>query len=386
MALALYRKYRPKKLEELLGQETSVQILKNAAAGGRLGHAYLFYGPRGTGKTTTARLIAKLLNCEKRHSDAEFKKLGEPCNECRHCKEIDNQTSFDVIEIDAASNRGIDEIRNLKDSIKTSPASGEYKVYIIDEVHMLTTAAFNALLKTLEEPPAHAVLVLATTEYEKLPATITSRAQRFLFKKLPKTKIIEKLAMIAKTEKIHIDEPALELIASAAEGSLRDAESLLDQISSLETPTPVGNGVGVPTAKRVGIDLATAERITGRVGLKKVDGLAELILKKDLQASINYLAGLNEEGHNLTQFTKDLIHYMRKILALKLSPAVEAALRGELTGEEVARVRQLGALIEPAAAVKLLQSLIRAYSEMRYSPFAMVPLEIALIENLESRM
>ncbi len=220
----------------------------------------MFYGSRGTGKTTTARLIAKLLNCEKRRDDAEFRKLGEPCNECRHCKEIDAQNSFDVIEIDAASNRGIDEIRNLKDSIRTSPASGEYKVYIIDEVHMLTTPAFNALLKTLEEPPAHAVLVLATTEYEKLPATIVSRTQRFLFKKLPKTKIMEKLAMMAKAEKIQIDKPALELIAAAAEGSFRDAESLLDQISSLETPTPATGGVGVPTAKHVGIDLAAAER------------------------------------------------------------------------------------------------------------------------------
>ena len=366
MSLALYRKYRPKLLSDLLGQETNVQILKNAAAAGRLGHAYLFYGPRGTGKTTTARLIAKLLNCEKRRDSEKFRKLGEPCNECRHCKEIDAQNSFDVIEIDAASNRGIDEIRNLKDSIRTSPASGEYKVYIIDEVHMLTTPAFNALLKTLEEPPAHAVLVLATTEYEKLPPTITSRTQRFLFKKLPKTKIMEKLATIAEAEKIHIDEPALELIAAAAEGSLRDAESLLDQVSSLETK----------------IDLPAAEKITGRVGLKKVEELAELILKKDLRASINYLAGLNEEGHNLTQFTRDLVHYFRKILALKISPAVETVLRSELTGEEIAKAKQLGALIEPAAAVKLLQSLIRAYSEIRYSPFAIVPLEIALIENL----
>lgn len=370
MALALYRKYRPKKLGELLGQEVNAQILKNAAAAGRLGHAYLFYGPRGTGKTTTARLIAKLLNCEKRRTDAEFKSIGEPCNECRHCKEIDAQNSFDVIEIDAASNRGIDEIRNLKDSIKTSPASAEYKVYIIDEAHMLTTAAMNALLKTLEEPPAHAVLVLATTEYEKLPATIISRTQRFLFKKLPKTKIMEKLEMIAKAEKIQIDGPALELIASAAEGSLRDAESLLDQISSLQAK----------------IDLAAAERITGRVGLKKVDGLTELILKKDLPGSVKYLAKLYEEGHNLTQFTRDLIHYVRKILSLKISPATEAVLGGELTGDEIARVKQLGALIEPEAAVKLLQSLIHAYSEIRYSPFAMVPLEIALIENLENRI
>ncbi len=153
MAQALYRKYRPQKLDDVLGQETNVEILKNAAKAGRLGQAYIFYGARGTGKTTTARLIAKLLNCEKRRTDPEFAKLGEPCNECRECLAIDAQNSFDVVEIDAASNRGIDEIRNLKENIRTSPASAEHKVYIIDEAHMLTGAAFNALLKTLEEPP-----------------------------------------------------------------------------------------------------------------------------------------------------------------------------------------------------------------------------------------
>jgi DNA polymerase III subunit gamma/tau len=366
MALALYRKYRPKKLEDLLGQETNVQILKNAAAAGRLGHAYLFYGSRGTGKTSTARLIAKLLNCEKRRDDPNFKKTGEPCNECRHCTEIDSQNSFDVIEIDAASNRGIDEIRNLKDGIKTSPSSGDYKVYIIDEAHMLTTPAFNALLKTLEEPPAHAVIVLATTEYEKLPATITSRTQRFVFKKLPKTVILKKLSSIAELEKIQINEPALELIAAAAEGSLRDAESLLDQISTMQKQ----------------IDLAAVERITGRVGLKRVHELAVFIVKRDLKGGLNYLGELGEDGQNMVQFTKDLIHYFRKILSLKMSPALEKVFRGELTAEEIENVKKLGDLLESAYAVKLVKSLIRAYSEMRYSPFANVPLEIALVENL----
>src|SRR5580704_221954 len=264
---ALYRKYRPKKLEEVLGQETNVEILRNAARSGRLGQAYIFHGPRGTGKTSTARLLAKLLNCEKRRTDPEFAKLGEPCNECTACREIDAQNSFDVIEIDAASNRGIDEIRNLKESIKTSPASAEHKVYIIDEAHMLTGAAFNALLKTLEEPPKHAVIILATTEFEKLPPTITSRAQRFVFKKLSKVVMIEKLSSIAQKEKIKIDDGALELIAAAAEGSFRDAESLLDQVSSLSA----GAGVGGAAAK--GITLADVERVTGRTGLKKVHEL-----------------------------------------------------------------------------------------------------------------
>ena len=236
--------------------------------------------------------------------------------------------------------------------------------------HMLTGPAFNALLKTLEEPPAHAVIVLATTEYEKLPATITSRAQRFLFKKLPKTKIMEKLAMIASAEKIQIDEPALELIAAAAEGSFRDAESLLDQISSLETK----------------IDLQAVERITGRVGLKKVYELAELILKNDLGGSINYLSSIAEEGHNLVQLTKDLIHYFRKILSLKINPGLEKFFHGELTSDEIEQIKKLSAALKTEWAIKFLKSLIRAYGEIRYSPFALVPLEVALIENLENRI
>ncbi len=366
MAQALYRKYRPKKLEDLLGQETNVEILKNAAKAGRLGQAYIFHGPRGTGKTSTARLLAKLLNCEKRRTDPEFAKLGEPCNECLPCREIDAQNSFDVIEIDAASNRGIDEIRNLKDSIKTSPATAEHKVYIIDEAHMLTGAAFNALLKTLEEPPKHAVIVMATTEYEKLPPTITSRAQRFTFKKLSKTTIMKKLASIAKAEKIKIDEDALELVAAAGEGSFRDAESLLDQMASLGTA----------------IDLPTAERITGRTGLKKVNELAELILKKDQKASLGYISILNDEGYNLVQFTKDLIHHLRKVLSLKVNPTLEKTFAKELTRDEIASVKRMSAAADAAYLVKLLRALIRAYSEMRYSPFPTVPLEVFLIENL----
>ncbi|MBI3589705.1 MAG: DNA polymerase III subunit gamma/tau [Candidatus Liptonbacteria bacterium] len=368
MSLALYRKYRPKKLEDLIGQETTVQILKNAAKSDRLGHAYLFYGPRGTGKTSTARLIAKLLNCEKRLSDEKFRLLGEPCGECSHCKEIDMNFSFDVVEIDAASNRGIDEIRNLKENIQTSPVKGDYKVYIIDEVHMLTGPAWNALLKTLEEPPAHAVFVLATTEYEKIPATVSSRAQRFVFKKASKVKIIEKIKMIAGLEKIAIEDAALELIAAIGDGSFRDAESLLDQLSSSGEK----------------ITLEVVEQLTGRTGLKKVSELSELILKKDAAGALSFLAEMSEEGVNLTQLAKDLIHYLRKILSLKTNPGLERFFSSELTKEEIEHLKKLSALADTERQIKFLKSLILAYTEIRYSPFPIVPLEVAIIENLQT--
>src|SRR3989338_566189 len=201
MALALYRTYRPRSFADLVGQDVNVEILRNAAKDDRIGHAYLFYGGKGSGKTSPPRICPKVPNWERRATDAKWRAKGEPCNECASCLAIDAGSSFDVIEIDAASNRGIDEIRNLKENIKASPAGGRRKVYIIDEVHMLTGAAFNALLKTLEEPPAHAVFVLATTEYEKIPATIRSRAQRFVFRRVSKLKIMEKLETIARAEK-----------------------------------------------------------------------------------------------------------------------------------------------------------------------------------------
>lgn len=374
--LAIYRKYRPKQLGELLGQEHIVEILRNAARQDKFSHAYLFFGPRGSGKTTTARLIAKLVNCEKRQADKTFKAKSEPCNQCRPCNEIDNNHALDVIEIDAASNRGIDEIRNLQEGIRLSPTSYQNKIFIIDEAHMLTGAAFNALLKTLEEPPEHAILILATTAYEKVPATISSRCQRFHFKKLTLEEILKKLDIIVKAENLsaggepasswRVASDALELIAALAEGSLRDAESLLDQITSLDQD----------------VELKDVERIAGKIGYKKTAKLAGYLLASELDNALNYLNEIDQGGYNLVQLNKDLIHYLRRVLTLKMNPQIEEFYKKELTKDEIEQIKNHAQLIKEGAHIALLKSLIRAYSEMRYSPFAIVPLEVAIIENL----
>lgn len=380
MSLALYRKYRPKLLADLLGQEINVQILRNTAKLNKFAHAYLFYGARGTGKTTAARLVAKIVNCEKRLSDKKFHNDGEPCNNCRICTEIDNGSALDVIEIDAASNRGIDEIRNLKESAQTTPASYSRKVFIIDEVHMLTGPAFNALLKTLEEPPEHVMFILATTEFDKLPATITSRTQRFLFKKLSKQIIVKKLESICRTENIEYDTEALELIAVAAEGGLRDAESLLEQVHSLPSQISKGNLGG----RALFISAETVERAIGRVGAKKLREFSSLLATKDLSGALVFLNDLNNSGTNVVQFAKDLIHYLRRVLSLKLNPALEELFQSELTNDDIAEMKNIGSKNNPDFFIKLLKSLIRSYTDMRYSPFAMVPLEVTVIEILKS--
>jgi DNA polymerase-3 subunit gamma/tau len=376
MALAIYRKYRPKTLSDLLGQETISEILKNAGRLDRLAHAYLFYGPKGSGKTTTARIIAKIANCQTRIKNQEFRIKGEPCNECQTCLEIDKGLAMDVIEIDAASNRGIDEIRDLKESIRVSPAAYPYKVYIIDEAHQLTKDAFNALLKTLEEPPAHAILILVTTEAEKMPATIISRTQRFHFKRLALKTIAEKLKSIAETESIKISDEAVELIAEAGGGSMRDAESLLDQIASLKS------GLSAQAGKQ--IDINDVEEIIGSASFSKISKLAELLINRDLAAGLEYLSKINEGGYNLTQLNKDLIHHFRRVLALKFSPELESHFSRELTDQELKTIKKHSQAIDSDKTVKLIKSLIEAYTEMRYSPFAIVPMEVAMIENLKT--
>lgn len=367
MALAMYRKYRPRVFADLLGQPHVVTVLQNAARENKIAHAYLLYGSRGSGKTTAARLIAKIANCETRAQDKEFRKKGEPCNRCRPCAEIDSGRALDIIEIDAASNRGVDEIRTLKEGIVLSPTSYKYKVFIIDEAHQLTKDAWNALLKTLEEPPAHAILILATTEMEKVPATIVSRTQKFHFHKIALSEILKKLSGIVAAEKMRVDADALELIAATAEGSFRDAESLLDQLTALKET----------------VDLESVEKIIGRVGLARVAALAESIFKNDLSGALEYLEKINNDGHNIVDLGKELIHYIRRVLSLKFDPNLKALFAEQFTDRELQHFEKHAATVNPEKHLALLKSLIRAYGEMRYSPFPSIPLEVAIIENLK---
>lgn len=372
MSLSIYRKYRPKIFDDLLGQTAVVKILKNAARLNKIGHAYLLSGPRGTGKTTVARLIAKTANCETRRQNQKFQTLGEPCNECRVCRETDEGRALDIMEIDAASNRGIDEIRNLKDAVRVAPTSYLYKVFIIDEAHMLTKEAFNALLKTLEEPPSHVILILATTEIDKIPSTIASRSQRFNFKKAAVPQIIEKLKKICEIEGLKIEEDAIELTATAAEGSFRDAESLLDQVVNFNAP-----------ASGEKISLQDIEQMIGKTGGAKISAFAEKLLKNDIEGALKALNEIQEGGYNLSQFCKDLIHHLRRTLVLKLDPSMENAFQNELAKTELENLKKQTADFQPEKHIQLLKNLINAYGQMRYSPFPIIPLEVAIAESLK---
>lgn len=362
---SLYRTHRPQTLADLVGQDQVAGVLRHAAAENNLGHAYLFAGPRGTGKTTTARILAKLLVCRKREEDVKFGKTGEACNECDRCQAVENGSLLDVVEIDAASNRGIDEIRELRERIRAVPTQGPKKVYIIDEAHMLTTQAWNALLKTLEEPPAHGVIILATTDYEKLPATITSRVQRFIFRKPTKADLIAKLASVAKKEKIVIDTDGLELIASAAGGSFRDAESLLDQARGISAP----------------ITLTKLEHIIGRVGSARVHALAEALCNKDAHAALQLIKEAEIAGTNIVDLTRQLVHYLRRITTIAADSRILELYREELTQEEASQLQKLAQTVTPEIGIKLTRAFLECYRELRTSPVEYVPLEIAIIEN-----
>ena len=357
--LAIYRKYRPLTFDEILGQEAIVKVLKESTKRGKFAHAYLFAGPRGTGKTTIARLIAKTANCEAATT--------KPCNKCSTCLNTDDGRNLDVIEIDAASNRGIDEIRSLKENIRLSPTAGHFKVFIIDEAHMLTKEAFNALLKTLEEPPSYIILILATTEIEKIPPTIISRTQQFYFKRVTLNQIINKLKWIIKKEKIKITNEALDLIAASAEGSFRDAESLLDQLINFDDKN---------------ITLQEVEQMIGKIGFDKLSKFSENLLKGKIDLVLQDLSIIEDGGYNLVQFNKDLIHYLRRIAVLKFSPEMKKQFQEEFIPEHLEILISQATLFNDQH-LELLKMLIKAYGQMRYSQFPIIPLEIAIIESLK---
>lgn len=295
--VALYRKWRPQGFDSLVGQEAVRTALTNALETGRIAHAYLFAGPRGTGKTSTAKILAKAVNCE--HGPTP-----NPCNKCQNCVRINDGTSMDVFEIDAASNRGIDEIRDLREKVAFAPVNGRYKVYIIDEVHMLTTEAFNALLKTLEEPPPHVIFILATTEPHKIPATIHSRCQRFDFKRVTDSDIVKRLREVADGSGIAADDDALQLIAVQADGGMRDALSLLDQCGVM--------------AERVSAE--TVRSVLGIVGREALRELVKAVGEGNVSEALELLEALLAGGKDVKQIITELAEYLRAVLLYKASP------------------------------------------------------------------
>ena len=354
----LYRKYRPQTFGEIKGQNHVVQTLKGALELNRVAHAYLFCGPRGTGKTTIARLFAKALNCEKR-------KDHEPCNVCSACQAINENRSIDIIEIDGASNRGIDEIRNIKDIARVSASQNKYKIFIIDEVHSLTKDAFNALLKTLEEPPEHVKFILATTEPHKLLSTVISRVQRFDFRKIQHSEIIEKLTEIGVKEKIKIDEDVLRAVAVNCEGSLRDAESNLAKLISL-----CGTKITMEDAKD----------LLGFIPFDFFTRFMEILIGKQKDEGIKLVNELYESGVDLENFINNFLDFSRKIIIAKVSHDTAKDFRDELTPEQITQIKKLAETIDTKNIIKIIQTFMALRQEIKTSPIPQLPLELAVME------
>ncbi len=363
MSLVLYRKYRPQKFSEIIGQEHVVQTIKNAVSSGVISHAYIFSGPRGSGKTTIARLLAKSLNCRNRKEGD-----SEPCNKCQSCLEIMEGRSLDLIEIDAASHRGIDEIRELRDGIRFSPVKEKYKVFILDEAHQLTKEAVNALLKTLEEPPSHAIFIMATTEIHKMLPTVISRCQRHDFKKLTLAEIVKRLLYISKQEKAKIEMPALELIALNSYGAARDAESLLGQVLAFSG-----------SAKEIKAE--DIKSLLGIVDSKAVFEFVDFLAEKKAYGAVLYLNNLLENGFDPQEFAKSVVSYLRRLMVLKMNPEGISVLTG-FSKEEAINLKAQTAKFNSEEIKKMLRSFLEAESRIKYSSIPQLPLELAIVDSI----
>src|SRR5215207_2396656 len=358
MTQALYRKYRPKEWAEVLGQNHIVQTLKNAIAADRVAHAYLFAGSRGTGKTTLARLLAKAVNCT--NPDA----TRRPDNEGEHCKAVNDNRFMDLIEIDAASNNGVEDVRDLRDKINFSPSQGKYKIYIIDEVHMLSTQAFNALLKTLEEPPPHAIFVLATTEIHKIPATVLSRCQRHEFRRMPVDEIVKQLKLILKAEKLQADDDALIQIARQSAGGMRDAISLLDQLSS--------------TGDK--ITLALAQMVLGTATSQTVLNIISSVMDHDPAHGLETIHKALDAGADPRSLARQIVEYLRGLMLIQMGNANQV----EATADVKKQMQSHARSFSTSDVLRMVRSFNNAATDLRGGWQPSLSLELALAEVLDA--
>lgn len=358
MSLAFYRKWRPRLWEDVVGQDHIIQTLRNAVASQRFVHAYLFAGPRGTGKTTTARLLAKALNC------LDEEPSRRPCDQCENCQAINQGRFLDLIEIDAASNTSVEDVRDLRDKINFSPNVGRFKVYIIDEVHMLSTAAFNALLKTLEEPPAHAVFILATTEVHKIPATVLSRCQRHEFRRISVQEIVAYLRRIVETEHLAVQPEVLTLLARQATGAMRDAISLLDQLAS--------------GGQEVTLELA--QQVLGTTPSQAVQDLIETLISRKLAQGLEIIHQALDRGSDPRQFARQVVEYLRYLLMARTNSADQLDVPSEMR----ARMAQQAQAFSVPELWRAIQAFNQAASETRGHWLPGLPLELAFVGLLEA--
>lgn len=355
---ALYRKWRPQRFDEMVGQDAVAKTLEHAVESDKISHAYLFTGPRGTGKTSAAKILAKAVNCPNQTN-------GEPCNECEICRAITSGVLSDVIEIDAASNNGVDEIRDIRDKVRYAPTEAKNKVYIIDEVHMLSSGAFNALLKTLEEPPAHVIFILATTEWQKIPATVISRTQRFNFRRIDQPTLVARMQLILDEEGIDYEAEALDVIAHAANGGMRDALSILDQLLSFTSDK---------------VTKSSALELTGALGSQQKIAYMHALYTSDTETALKMLREAIQSGREPARFVEELLYFTRDLL---LAQSTKAENQEELLSGYDEDFYELARTIDTAFLYRVMQQLEQARYDMQYSVQPVIYLEVATINLTE---